>query len=345
MQGGATLRLAAIRPLLAATVKRFGGEAGLRSPGLVARIGRGGDVSGSSARFQQYGAAARSQPRLFLRMTIHDSDDHAALVAAWQAQAAALPDVAVPFERFAAFVTARRPSGSSLAEMLASSSVGDLYLACACIAGDPAAVAAFDAELAAVVGKAVGSFGSQAAEEVWQALRSALIVDHRGRGPLLQEYRGQGALTRWLRVVAVREATRLYHVGKREGPSDDDALFDSLIASGQVDAELVRLDAAQQFRRAFAAALADLPTRERTALRMHVVDGLSIDQIAPAFAVHRATVARWISTARDLLLANTREHLMRELRLGATDADSLIRAAGSRVDLSLERLLRRDEQG
>jgi RNA polymerase sigma-70 factor, ECF subfamily len=186
----------------------------------------------------------------------------------------------------------------------------------------------------------VGSFGEEASKEVGQGLRAALLVDHRGRGPLLQEYRGEGALRRWLRVVAVREATRLYHALKREGPSEDEALFDSLVGPGDAAAELVGRDAAQPFRRAFSAALAALPARERTALRLHVVDGLTIDQIAPAFDVHRATVARWINTARETALAQTRHHLMRDLKLGASDADSLIRVAQSRVDLSLDRLLR-----
>lgn len=272
-------------------------------------------------------------------MTVNDSEEELALAAAWNAQRAERPDLDVPLTRFADFVRARRPAELPLAQQLATYCLPDLFLACGCITGDPAAIAAFERELTPIIDKAVASFGAQAAEEVRQGLRASLLVDHRGRGPLLQEYRGEGALRRWLRVVAVREATRLYHLVKREGPSEDDALFDSLVGPGDAGAELVGRDAAQKFRAAFSTALAELPPRERTALRLHVVDGLTIDQIAPAFDVHRATVARWIGAARDTALAETRRHLMRELGLGAGEADSLIRAAQSKVDLSLERLL------
>lgn len=273
-------------------------------------------------------------------MTVNVSDAELALRAAWEAQRQARPTLVVPLAAFTALLQALRPPEVPWPELLASLCLDDLYLVCGCLAKDPASVQTFEASVSPVIERAVASFGAQAAAEVGQGLRAALLVDHRGRGPLLREYRGQGALRRWLRVVAVREATRLYHAAKREAPADDDALFDSLVGAGDLHAELVRRDAAQLFRRAFAAALAELPARERTALRMHLVDELSIDQIAPAFEVHRATAARWISAARDAVLGKTRQHLMRELGLDSADADSLIRAARSKVDLSLERLLR-----
>jgi RNA polymerase sigma-70 factor, ECF subfamily len=289
-------------------------------------------------------AGAPPQIRPFPVMTVNDPNEQLALEAAWRAQCAERPGFAVPLARFSDFVRARRPEEGPLAEVLATYCLPDLFLACACLAGDAAAIAAFERELAPIIDKAVASFGPQAAAEVRQGLSASLLVDHRGKGPLLQEYRGEGALRRWLRVVAVREATRLYHLVKREGPSEDEALFDSLVGPGDAAAELVGRDAAEKFRKAFSSALAELPSRERTALRLHVVDGLTIDQIAPAFDVHRATVARWISAARETALAETRRHLMRELGLGAGDADSLIRMAQSKVDLSLERLLASREQ-
>ena len=274
-------------------------------------------------------------------MSVNDPDDELALHDAWLAQCAARPELSVSQARFAAHLRARHPAPQRpLRQVLSELCLDDLFFCCACIEGDAAAIAAFERELSPLIARAVGSFGEEAAKEVGQGLRAALLVDHRGRGPLLQEYRGEGALRRWLRVVAVREATRLHHAVKREGPSEDEALFDSLMGPGDAGAELVGRDAARLFRLAFSAALAALPSRERTALRLHVVDGLTIDQIAPTFDVHRATVARWINTARETALEQTRHHLMRELRLGASDADSLIRVAQSRVDLSLERLLR-----
>jgi RNA polymerase sigma-70 factor len=174
-------------------------------------------------------------PRLirpFLAMSVNDPDEELALEAAWRAQCAERPQLAVPYPRFAEHLRARRPAELPLRELLASYCVGDLFLVCGCLAGDAASISAFERELSPVIERAVASFGEQAAREVQQGLRASLLVDHRGRGPLLQEYRGEGALRRWLRVVAVREATRLYHLVKREGPSEDEALFDSLVGPG-----------------------------------------------------------------------------------------------------------------
>lgn len=268
-----------------------------------------------------------------------------AVYEAWQAQQRARPELVVPLARFAEHLGVHWPAESLDAEAMARLCLPDLYLVCGCLAGDPASISAFERELAPVLERAVASFGDDIRREVTQGLRAALLVDHRGRGPLLREYSGQGAVRRWLRVVAAREATRLYHAGRRESPPDDDALFDSLVGQGDLRGELARLDAARQFRHAFSQALLGLPPRERTALRMHVVDGLTIDQIAPAFEVHRATAARWLGAAHEGLLAATRRNLMRELALGPDDADSLIRAARSRLELSLERMLGEEDEG
>lgn len=274
-------------------------------------------------------------------MTVNASDPELALYDTWRAQQLARPASTLTLQELCRHVEAVKPADLPWPEVARVLCVPDLYLVCGCLVGDPAALSAFEVELTPVIERAVQSFGAEAAAEVAQGLRAALLVDHRGRGPLLREYRGEGALRRWLRVVAVREATRLYHAGKREAPADDDALFERLVGGDDLRSELVRLDASRQFRAAFTAALSALEPRERTVLRMHLVDGLSIDQIAPAFEVHRATAARWVSAAREALLGKTRQYLMRELALGAGDADSLIRAARSNVDLSLERLLGR----
>jgi RNA polymerase sigma-70 factor (ECF subfamily) len=69
-------------------------------------------------------------------------------------------------------------------------------------------------------------------------------------------------------------------------------------------------------------------------LRLHVLDGVSIDDIAPMFSVHRATIARWIAAAKQTVLDRTRKRLMQDLRLPAADVDSLIRLVQSRIELS-----------
>ena len=122
-------------------------------------------------------------------MSVNDPEEELALEAAWQTQRAERPDLAVPYPRFAELLRARRPAELLLPELLATYCVGDLYLVCGCLAGDAASIAVFEREISPVIERAVASFGEEAAKEVRQGLRASLLVDHRGRGPLLAEYR------------------------------------------------------------------------------------------------------------------------------------------------------------
>ena len=46
--------------------------------------------------------------------------------------------------------------------------------------------------------------------------------------------------------------------------------------------------------------------RDRAILRLHVVEGVSIEKIAASYGVHRVTVARWVWTAGETLLDGLR---------------------------------------
>jgi RNA polymerase sigma-70 factor (ECF subfamily) len=72
---------------------------------------------------------------------------------------------------------------------------------------------------------------------------------------------------------------------------------------------------------------------------MHFADGLTGDEIGERLGISRATVVRWLSTARAFLLRETRRLLVDRLRLSGAEADSFIATARSRMDLSLSVLL------
>ena len=55
--------------------------------------------------------------------------------------------------------------------------------------------------------------------------------------------------------------------------------------------------------------------------------------------VHRATVARRITRARDALLSGTRRRLMMRLKLDRSELDSVMRMIESNVHVSLQRML------
>lgn len=256
------------------------------------------------------------------------------LAAAWHRGRQARPGVALELERFRAYVEARRPEDVAPADQLAAWCLDDLFLACAAVAGDPAAVLAVERELIPLIDAALGTWDRAIVDETRQRMRAMLLVDHAGRGPLLAQYAGRGALRRWIRVVAAREAGKTARAGAAAVLTDDEALLDVLAPAGDPALSAIKHDAAAAFQAAFTAALATLDRRERTALRLHVLDGLTIDEIAPMYAVHRATVARWIASAKEAVLERTRRHLMRELRLEAADVDSLIRLVQSRIELA-----------
>ena len=81
-----------------------------------------------------------------------------------------------------------------------------------------------------------------------------------------------------------------------------------------------------------------LESRERSVLRMHVVDGLNIDEIGTVHRVHRPTVARRIAKARETLLAETRARLPTSLKINESQFASLMIVVRSHLDLSVERL-------
>ena len=96
----------------------------------------------------------------------------------------------------------------------------------------------------------------------------------------------------------------------------------------------------QAIKRAFAGAVASLAPRQRTFLRHAYVDRLTLDQIASTYALHRATVARTLASAREHLMAHTREAVAVELGVAPTELASAIAALDTHLELSLSRVLR-----
>jgi RNA polymerase sigma-70 factor (ECF subfamily) len=180
-------------------------------------------------------------------------------------------------------------------------------------------------------------FASDTIADIQQTLRARLLVGD-GDGPAIARYEGRAALRSWILVSALREAVRVRDKASREPATDDDAL---IALADRVDASAPASDKQryhEAFRLAFRAALASLAARDRVLLRMHVLDGLTIDQIAAVQGVHRATAARWIERARETVSRNVRRDLMKQLGADPFEADELLRWLQSRVELSLSAL-------
>lgn len=178
-------------------------------------------------------------------------------------------------------------------------------------------------------------------DEVAQIVRERLFVVRPGAPPKILDYAGRGALAAWLRAVIVRAGIDLRRSRNKDPdrPGDVDPLLD-LAGAATADLELESLRARYQqpFREAFRDALLALPQDERNALRLNVAEGLNIAQIGQIYGVHRATVARWIASARDAIAANTRRLLAERLKLPAPDIESLVRLCQSRLDVGFSAL-------
>jgi RNA polymerase sigma-70 factor (ECF subfamily) len=170
-----------------------------------------------------------------------------------------------------------------------------------------------------------------------------MVPDEQGaRG--IAGYSGRGDLRAYLRAVAVRQALRrLEREGGPPGAEKDEVLAMVPAAGDSPELGLLVERCRDEVRAAFGLALTALSPRERTILRQHYADALTIDQLGRLHGVHRATCARWIEAARAGLLRRVRRHLRDALRLDDRELDSLIGLVRSRLDLSLSRLLPRDK--
>lgn len=213
----------------------------------------------------------------------------------------------------------------------------ELFLACACLHGDEAALAAFEQQFIAGVDKAVMGVDANRSflDEVRQRVRERLLV---GSNPRLMEYSGLGSLQAWTRTVALRLALNHKRDGSRE--VQDEGMLDALPFAGRdLELDYVRKQHREDFSAAFREALAALESRSRNVLRLSYVDRLTIDQIGTMYGTHRATAARWLNAAREELMEQTRARLAERLKLNQSELNSLLGALQSNLDISINRLL------
>jgi len=231
----------------------------------------------------------------------------------WERVRAVHPALPDEVNAFIAYATERA------SDQLDDRHVEDLYLAWACARGDTNALATFEREIIPILERALASFSDRT--EVLQILRERMLVAPAG----ITAYDGRAPLATWLRVCATRIGLREHERAQRHESADDARLAE--LAPGVPDPGLAYLRRlyGDSFRAAFDAAVASLAPRERNLLRMSVIDGLGIDQLAKIFHIHRSTVARRLELARETLVATTRERMRAELDISESELDSIMR--------------------
>jgi RNA polymerase sigma-70 factor (ECF subfamily) len=183
-------------------------------------------------------------------------------------------------------------------------------------------------------------------DELAQTLRIKLFVATPGRAPRIADYSGFGFLQNWLRVTALRalvDVARGERARKLEELLADDDMVGLPELGPDLSARVSREQVNRAIKQALAHAVAALAPRQRNFLRHAQVDQLTLDQIAATYSVHRATVARTLAQARADLVTMTRKELAEILGVTSESLDSVVRAADSKIDLSLSRILRAPE--
>ena len=251
---------------------------------------------------------------------------------AWTQAREAWPGVEVSLEDFERWVS-ERAHGEAPAALVTR----DLYLACACHAGNPAALAAVDSCFTSTIEAALASvrMRDDHGDEIRQRLRAKLFV---GERPRIALYTGRGALGGWVRAAAIREAIDLRRQLRREVPADDPLAALEAMPLEDPALEALKQQYREPMKAAVSAALASLPAEDRMLLRYKYVDGATLDDIAAIQRVHRATIARRFRDLRELVASRTRDHLVAALGVGEGDAASIIRLVQSQIDASLSGL-------
>ncbi len=213
----------------------------------------------------------------------------------------------------------------------------DLVLACACLHGDRNAWRELDRLHLSRVHEWVGRIDRSAsfADEVRQRLAEKLLHDESG-APKLALYTGRGPLGAWLRVAAVREAQNARRGGGNRPHVDAD---DVPIAAADQDPEiqLFKRKYSKEFKEAFQSVLATLSADERNVLRLHYLDGLTIEEVGNAYRVSRATAARWIADAKEKITRAVNAALKSRLGKGGPGAETILAFVRSQLDMSLRR--------
>lgn len=243
-------------------------------------------------------------------------------------------------QRFAAYV-ASHAAGDEALSRGDDEALLELVLVCALHDRIPGADQAFEARYLERLAASLGRLRLSASEldEVKQNVRAKLLV-RAGEAPLkIEDYAGRGRLEGLLQVVATREALTLFRRAGREKPLDDRRLADPAAERWDPGLEMLKGRAREAFRDAFERAVRALGARERNLLRLHLLGGVTLERLATIHGVHRATVVRWLAAAREQVLSSTRAELGRTLGIGGDELESVMNAARSRLDLSVERML------
>lgn len=269
-----------------------------------------------------------------------DPTEWSALLAAWHERVTiAWPDLGDPPDGFFRHALSHLEPSAARATAEAMH-VEDLFLAYCCSQAIPNSLEKFEGQYSGELAAALAKLKTRApADEARQLVWRKLFVTEPGKRLKILDYSGKGALRSWYRVALVRTLLdELRREGAHTRAVQGQAALGVPTPPADPETEYLRRLYQAEFQVAFEASVRALSAEDRNVLRAYYAENMTVDQIATAFGIHRATAARRVTRARDGLLAATRKRLQAELKISDRELDSVMRLIQSQLHASVARL-------
>jgi RNA polymerase sigma-70 factor (ECF subfamily) len=234
--------------------------------------------------------------------------------------------------------------GRTLPQPLSDERAAEIFLAGACACGVAAAVDSLQSRYLDRIAQVLSRGRNPTlVEEAVQQTAAKILVARRGRPPEIADYSGAGPLGGWLRIVALRTLIRMEKQQNRAldpgGAGGDEG---GVPVPAPDNPELAYLR--KKYNAALEGALADaweaMPPDVRLLLRLRYQDNVGIDGIAGMENIHRATAARRVRKAEEMLVLHARALLRERVQASDTEIDSVMRLIRSQIHLSARRIFR-----
>ena len=171
-------------------------------------------------------------------------------------------------------------------------------------------------------------------DEALQVVRSRLFSRIDGGEPRVRQYTGEGPLVNWARVAATRIALNVKRA-QRGGHDESAGDLDEPLPAASPELALMRAHLADKFKTALQDALATLTPRDRNLLRLHFVDGLSLEELGAMVGAHKSTMSRRLQKLQEVLVEESRAALQRRYGIRTRELSSVMKLFSQRVQLSV----------
>jgi RNA polymerase sigma-70 factor (ECF subfamily) len=234
------------------------------------------------------------------------------------------------------------PATEGAREALLQLHAADLYLAMACDLGIAQAIEAFAIGYLARVDAYLKRFGNSTIrpEDVRRELEDTLLFGRAGTPARIGQYAGRGPLERFVARAARNAALSMLRARPPAKDANDlDELASHLAAPFEGHTDVIAARYEEVVRDALRASLAVLDRRQRTIVRLHLLQGVSLTQIARMLQVHQSTVSRAFAAASVVIYDGVRRHLQDRKGMSDSEMQSIVRDVRHRIDASLSLLL------